>query len=391
METLSKELALAVLMHLHPRDVIEVLLVSRRFRWLFMLGPDDYKVALQHLQCFGALVNGDGDDESGNESEDEGGLESDDGEDGNDGDGDDNDDDGEDGDGRCTTGKERRLSSTPFHRLPISYSLALLAWKGLKEETIGILFREMIDAKFKMLHRSDFPIAWQKPLPEASKLKVEKLLRTTIELGLNIVTTTSTPFAFYLAGKLDSVELVEALIELGQRSTDPTERFARRIALELAAMDGACFTGAANIASHLLAVSTEDLRNGLFMERFPLCTLAKCGHVNVMRVLFDPVDGVTPEFDVDRKFEDSTPLQFAARGNHTETALWLLEHGADAFEDGSGVKMLNPAISNRNTVLVKEVLSRGGHLNRILGGSYLNYAARDGSTEIVRLLVAHGA
>ncbi|KAJ3113389.1 hypothetical protein HDU96_003435 [Phlyctochytrium bullatum] len=367
MESLSRELALAVMLHLHPRDVAQIVLVSRCIRGMFMLYPEDHKFALQHLQR-----HGDPFEVAEDEGEDD--ADSDDGEDDEDGDVEESE----------PVSKGYRPLAVPFHRLPLAYSLALLAWKGMTEKTIAAIFPDMI-AHNLLSFDDGVPIAWDKPLSHPAK--VEKLLQMSIEFDFDIISDRiPEAYAFYLSGMLDSVELTNKMINKGVLSAK------QRTALELVAMHGACYTGAVSVAQHLLTVSSADLRND--HETFPLYTCALSGHMNVMRLLLAPVDGVAPEIDIERTFDDLTPLQWAATQNHTEAVLCLIEHGANPLvgnqtEDG----LLSQAVQHRNTILAKVALDRGAsvHVECVMGRTPLKAAVIHDDTEMARLLIAHGA
>ncbi|KAJ3118452.1 hypothetical protein HDU96_001619 [Phlyctochytrium bullatum] len=269
-----------------------------------------------------------------------------------------------------------------FSRLPLAYSLGYLSWKGFEKNTVLSLFPDLINDNRKLRYEEE----WNAPLRYPKR--IEKFLQKAIELGMPIV----------IDRELDSVELMEAIIGLALRSVDPAERLERRTALELAAMHGACFTGAESVARHLLSVSNADLRNGLYKEMFPLYTLASKGHVNLMRILFDPVEGEAPEFDVDclyELYEDRTPLLWAAANNETKAALWLLGHGADT--DQCKDRLLSYAVSKENTVLAEVALVRGAKVNREFDSddkdrrTYLHEAVIAKNAELARLLMAHGA
>ncbi|KAJ3117005.1 hypothetical protein HDU96_008176 [Phlyctochytrium bullatum] len=338
MEFLVRELALAILLHVPPRDVAELLLVSHRIRRRFMFSPEHHKLARQHLQRHGDL---------------------------------------ESYTIQCDKAESRyRFGIAPFSRLPLAYSLAYLSWKGFGKVTILSTFPYMIEDSGKFFtdwgnEKEPETYSWDKPLQYPQR--VEKFLRKAIELRIAMDVDDENPFVFHLVGKLDSVELMEAIIELGLRCSEPTLRLERRTALEVAAMHGACLAGAANIARHLLSVSSADLRNGLYKTRFPLYTLASEGHANVMQVLFEPVDGVVPEIDVERKQWNSTPLEWAVEFNNISAALFLLEHGADIKK----FWLLSKAVWYANIVL------KGADL-----------ASNRGSTRnsgMARLLIEHGA
>ncbi|KAJ3116971.1 hypothetical protein HDU96_008261 [Phlyctochytrium bullatum] len=342
MESLSKELAHQILLHLNPglKDIPRLLLVSRSFRRLFRLSPADYKLARRHLQRHGDFETYDAslfwvhDDEIG-------------------------------------------FHFYPFVRLPMAYSLAYLSWRGVARESILSVFHDILRDNSRLHpHRETETAAeiWDAPLRYPKR--VETFLRKAIELDIPMVIDSSKPFIFWLVAKLDSVDLMEAIIGIGLRGVDQAETVDRRNALELAAMHGACFSGAASVAKHLLSISSVDLRHVLYKDMFPLYTLAVHGHANVMQVLFDPVDGVAPVFDVDRKFKDKTPLEWAVESSSTSAALFLLEHGADINKCDL---LLTKAIQHGNVVLDEE------------DAEMANYRGVSRNVGTARVLVEHGA
>ncbi|KAJ3114924.1 hypothetical protein HDU96_001481 [Phlyctochytrium bullatum] len=266
LDSLPKELALAVLVHLHPSNVAELLLVSYRIRSLFMLAPEEYRIALANV-----------------------------------------------------------------------------SWKGLNAETILAIFHG------------------------GSRLA----------------------FAFWLAGKLDSVELTEMLIagNKGLRSAESRT-----------AMNGACRVGSAKVVEYLLSVSAADLRNERYkpLDQTPLRECAKYGHLNVMRVLFAPVNGVTPY--VATEVEPGmglTPLQAAARGRNTIIAETVLARSApvDVMSFEHGGSPIHVAVRNQDLAMVRLLLSYGSSLDEPDPDGFrpLQRAVATNNVKLVKLLIELGA
>lgn len=91
-----------------------------------------------------------------------------------------------------------------------------------------------------------------------------------------------------------------------------------------------------------------------------------------------------------------TPLQLAAFFGHEETALWLVEHGADvdaiAKNDGR-IRPVHAAAANGNLAVLKALLEHGADANARQAGDFtpLHTAADDGNVAMARLLLDYGA
>ncbi|KAJ3114913.1 hypothetical protein HDU96_001470 [Phlyctochytrium bullatum] len=228
-----KELALAVLLHLHTTDVANILLVNRRIRTLFMLSPDQYRIALKHLQRHAELHDQSDIDEDYYDVAD-------------------------------------RHATIPFPRLPLAYALAYVSWKYLDERAVVVIFPDRADENDNM----------SLPRPLLYPQRIEKFLRKTIELDFDIAIDIRNSVDFWLRQELDgvdmdpddenewlgqsvgfslaaqleaptSVELTHRLIveiKVLRSAKSAEERATLLALLERAAMRAACLTGSVAVA-----------------------------------------------------------------------------------------------------------------------------------------------
>ena len=99
-----------------------------------------------------------------------------------------------------------------------------------------------------------------------------------------------------------------------------------------------------------------------------------------------------PQEEVDLEDEDDvSALNSAAQQGSTEIVQILLDHGADPnMGDGWSYNPLSAAIGNRSTMEL--LIKRGAKVNDNNGNSYsLWWAAMDGKVEAVNFLLDHGA
>ncbi|KAJ3093433.1 hypothetical protein HDU96_002291, partial [Phlyctochytrium bullatum] len=196
-----RELALALLLKLHVADVAELPLANRGIRSLFILWPEEYRIALQHLQL-------EFDDVAGGGASD---------------------------------------TSIPFPRLPLAYALAFVSLNEFSEMVAVAVFPDLSDEDKP--NRPWKFIETSKPL--RNPRRVEKFLRKAIEFDIDIAVDTR-PNGFLLVAKLNSPALVELTKRMIDRhkimqSARPRERTARRRVLERAAMCAACWAGSATV------------------------------------------------------------------------------------------------------------------------------------------------
>jgi len=121
-----------------------------------------------------------------------------------------------------------------------------------------------------------------------------------------------------------------------------------------------------------------------------LLELAFNGNLGAVQKLVEagvPVDSVNTD--------QSTPLMWAAYNGHTEVAAYLLKRGANVdARDINGRTALLYASSGPFPETVELLLNNGADVNlqgTTEGFTALMMAAAEGQTEVVRLLLAHGA
>ncbi|KAJ3112016.1 hypothetical protein HDU96_005060 [Phlyctochytrium bullatum] len=345
MESLSRDVALTLLPYLHPAAVAELLVASRRTRSLFMLFPDNVGTKLATRQLSRHV-------------------------------------------------KSSLVSSAvvPFKRLPMAYALAWIAWQKLSDSTFLDIF-----PMGRMLKTS--AIQWDEPFQHPGL--VEKFMRKALELSLitfketpvesGLLTTQKvqnaavkliSPLAFYIAGKLDSVELVKELV------AKATPLFGKAQS-EKKAMVCACFTGASNVVKYLLSITPDWTTQ---MKRSLIYIVTERDQVHLMDILFPDFEEIASELDQ----MAVTGLQWAATHNQTKACLWLLAHGADAsiFTPRATIPPLHSAVKNGNLTLAEAILTQGVPIHPKefrIDYPTLHVAVLDGRLDLVRLLLAHDA
>ena len=181
---------------------------------------------------------------------------------------------------------------------------------------------------------------------------------------------------------------------------------------------------AASNKGHLHAVSLlldhgaeVNVTNG--HERTPLCEAYAGGHLQVMQLLLE--HGATP----DVRYDDSgllthdasfvgraevirlllqhnadvnatssynyTPLHWASIGEHADVAQILLEHGADIDAMSEAGTPLFVAVMHGQFDFTRLLLERGADMQMRGGLDLTEVARRSGYTQIVQLLLEHGA
>ena len=178
--------------------------------------------------------------------------------------------------------------------------------------------------------------------------------------------------------------------------------------------------GHGNVVS-LLLESGADLRARTTGRFTALMFAARAGNVETVGLLLDAgadieaesLDGSTPLLIASRSVDALASIDwkiFPDTSGHEETALYLIDRGADVFHaDRIGRTALHCAAETRRTDLVTELLKAGADVNarfavapEPLRGDYLSRAAFKGATafwlaakvanvELMRALVAGGA
>jgi ankyrin repeat protein len=124
-------------------------------------------------------------------------------------------------------------------------------------------------------------------------------------------------------------------------------------------------------------------------QEAPLSDAAeKADWKHVRKLLDEDVDLSAPQVD------GMTALHWATWHDHTQTALELIERGANvAAKNRYGVAALSIACTNGNAALVERLLKAGADANTALAGgeTALMTAARTGRIGVAKALLEHGA
>ncbi|KAJ3113978.1 hypothetical protein HDU96_002670 [Phlyctochytrium bullatum] len=374
LESLSRELALLMLPHLEPSSVVKLLLTSHRMRSLFMLSPQEYGIARKQLE--GSRELHDKLEEAFTTHP------------------------------RSTLKFVSAYSVIPFKHLPMAYSLGLISWKDLRDESFVAIFPETA-----FIERTATFMEWQRPLRHPGL--IEKFMLKATQLNLIDFSikewTVGEPFSFVVAGMLDSVRLLERLMERSQ-----TSQFT-------AAMNSACYTGAAGIARNLI---TSGFDAGSEEARRYLKFSAENGHLDITRMLVEhgvdinakDEDGSTllhnlnlgypgnvgiaqllieKGAELEARDEDGkTPLHRAAFYNSHDIARLLVENGADLeARDVDACTPLHHATCNANLEFILLLVEKGADI-RVTdanGSTPIHDAASEGNFDAVKLFIERGA
>ena len=152
-------------------------------------------------------------------------------------------------------------------------------------------------------------------------------------------------------------------------------------ALHQAAADG-------NLVSlkTLLNRSDPDER---FNDNSPLHYAAWHGQIEVARALLDRGAAVAP-----RGRDGLTPLHFAAWGRSGDVANLLIARGASVSAvSQEGITPLHYAVQNHSLKIAKALLEKGASASPDIPGNetLLHYAVRDEGTDLMELLIEHGS
>lgn len=137
-------------------------------------------------------------------------------------------------------------------------------------------------------------------------------------------------------------------------------------------------------------VAADLVEAGADLDIFDAAAL---GRLDVVQQYVDDWDGWLNEHGRD----GFTPLQLACYFGQEETALWLLEHGADVdavAQNPQPIRPLHAAAAGKGTLgLLRALLEHGADPNARQSGGFtvLHTAADRGDVEMARLLLEHGA
>lgn len=138
------------------------------------------------------------------------------------------------------------------------------------------------------------------------------------------------------------------------------------------------------------AIVSDLIKAGADLDIFDAAAL---GRLDVVQEYVDDWDGWLNEYGRD----GFTPLQLACYFGQEETALWLVEHGADVdavAQNPQQIRPLHAAAAGKSTLdLLRALLEHGADPNARQSGGFavLHTAADRGDVEMARLLLEHGA
>lgn len=127
-------------------------------------------------------------------------------------------------------------------------------------------------------------------------------------------------------------------------------------------------------------------------EELDIFTAAAMGRQDEVEALVGEWQGYVN--DVAR--DGFTPLQLACYFGREETALWLMDNGADleaVAQNGQRIRPIHAAAANGNLVVLRALLDRGADVNARQQQDFtpLHTAADRGDGEMARLFLEHGA
>ncbi|KAG8677733.1 hypothetical protein FPOAC2_03839 [Fusarium poae] len=145
------------------------------------------------------------------------------------------------------------------------------------------------------------------------------------------------------------------------------------------------------------------IAKGASVTNFDLLRAARGGHEPVVRLLTEkglcvnykhqPLPGFSASFHT--KYDGKTAISLAAQKGHEAVVQYLLQNGADLGHEGLlEITPLSFAASSGNLTVVKLILDAATHLLNLVdigAQTPLCYAARYGHNTVVRLLLEHGA
>ncbi|KAJ3114842.1 hypothetical protein HDU96_001585 [Phlyctochytrium bullatum] len=219
---------------------------------------------------------------------------------------------------------------------------------------------------------------------EFKLIAVDGLIFTNFEDPGQKIELSGAPLALFIAGMLDSVDLMERLISIAPSFEAPASPSSEKPTLKHAAVATACMTDAIKVGTHLRPVFSDCTT---WVKEQLLLIIAYKGHARFLPFLFH--QGST--IDINGKDPDHTPVQLAAWNGKTDTALWLLEHAQKLRRDKHRRFMASSASCPSR---LSRQLSHAAH--PLTYGSateipILHYAILQSHMAITRLLMSHGA
>lgn len=98
-------------------------------------------------------------------------------------------------------------------------------------------------------------------------------------------------------------------------------------------------------------------------------------------------------YQIDTRNADGyTPLNYAIKDNNLQTALILLEHGANPFQtiDKKGTNGVTIALEQNNKQMISNIVKYANSMTDIEGNTILHYAAKSSSIETIKTLLSYG-
>ncbi|KAJ3113188.1 hypothetical protein HDU96_003687 [Phlyctochytrium bullatum] len=300
---------LGILLHLYPADVPKLLLASRRTRSLFWLTDDEHSEARKHVELHFPDIEDAWDLELFN-----------------------------------------LCSLIPFRKLPMAYALGFISWKGTVDPLLVAIFPDDLRHYF---HGFD---------PVRHPALIERLCRTALDLDLIKLPDYEQFYAFEVNGPSgELIGLVERLINAADPDPRSTEWSERRVELYAAALCGACNVGSVAVAKHVLSISPVNLRNvpNEHQGRTAVHFAAWLGGIEVLEVLFAPVNGVAPEIDLGAL--SHTPLVDVTDKGNFDVTLWLLAHDVATNGITHGYLALLKATKKGDKEITEALLAKGSN------------------------------
>jgi ankyrin repeat protein len=236
---------------------------------------------------------------------------------------------------------------------------------------------------------SDFE-AWYDAIEKGDVKAVQLLLDKVSPHWHLIEQTNQRDSPLTTAARMGHIELVKTLIERGARVNCADN-------LTSPALFAAAVSGYGDIARILIeAGANVNMRNDL--GETALCYAAMNGHTDVVRVLVESRANV----DIGHNNNTFTPLLWAAQYGFVSIVEILLDASASINQvDLNNATALFTAAKEGNTELVRLLIGRGADLNiemryknpisTSIGKTALSIASEKGQTEIVELLEKAGA